>query len=157
MNKNPIKTAIVVIIIILVFVGAYFLIDKYKNKDKDEYGQYLKNYEVNEYIATYISDEDMAKIYLNDYIHNMYYDIEKAYNSLDVEYREKKFKNIEGYKNYVYSLKYSTYDLANYYIRSEDGYIIFGINDKNGNFYAFKTKGVMQYTVYLDDYTVEIW
>ena len=26
----------------------------------------------------------------------------------------------------------------------------------NGNIYIFKTKGVMQYTVYLDDYTVEI-
>ena len=31
------------------------------------------------------------------------------------------------------------------------------VYDNNGNFFAFKTKGVMQYSVYLDDYTVEIW
>mgnify|MGYP003293480765 CR=1 FL=1 len=33
----------------------------------------LKNYKVNEYIPTYVSDEAMARIYLNEYIYNMYY------------------------------------------------------------------------------------
>ena len=99
----------------------------------------------------------MAKIYLNDYIHNMYYDIESAYNSLDIEYRNKRFGTIENYKNYVYSLGYSSYTLSSYYKKDVSGYIIFGVYDNNGNFFAFKTKGVMQYSVYLDDYTVEIW
>ena len=157
MNENPIKYGIIISIIILIFVGAYFLISKLTEDKSSGYDEYLKNYEVNEYIATYVSDEDMAKIYLNDYVHNMYYDVEKAYNSLDEEYRNKKFGSLASYKSYVDSLSYPTYTLANYYKKDVDGYIIFGVYDKNENFFAFKTKGVLQYTVYLDDYTVEIW
>lgn len=157
MNKNPIKYGIIITIIIVVFVGAYFILSNFLKDDSLGYEEFLKNYEVNEYIASYVSDEDMAKIYLNDYVHNMFYDIEKAYNLLNDEYRTKRFVNLEQFENYVYSLDYSTYDLARYYKKDVDGYIIFGVYDKNGNFFAFKTKGVLQYTVYLDDYTVEIW
>ena len=157
MNKNPIKYGIIIAIIILVFVGAYLIISKLMEDNSLGYEVFLKNYEVNEYIASYVSDEDMAKIYLNDYVHNMFYDVEKAYNLLDVEYRTKKFVSLDAFKYYVDSLDYSTYDLAKYYKKDVDGYIIFGVYDGNGNFFAFKTKGVLQYTVYLDDYTVEIW
>lgn len=157
MNKNPIKYGIIIATIIIVFVGAYFIISKLTEDNSLDYEEFLKNYEVNEYIASYVSDEDMAKIYLNDYIHNMFYDVEKAYNLLDEEYRNKKFGSLDNFKVYVDSLEYSTYVLSRYYKKDIDGYIIFGVYDKNGNFFAFKTKGVMQYTVYLDDYTVEIW
>ena len=117
---------------------------------------YLKNYEFNEYIPTYISDEDMAKIYLNDYIQKMYYDVETAYNLLDEEYRNKKFGGIENYKKYINSLPNSNYKLSTYYRYEKKGYIIFGVTDQNSNMYIFKTKGVMQYKVFLDDSTVEI-
>lgn len=157
MNKNPIKYGIIIAIIILVFVGAYFIISKLTEDNSLDYEEFLKNYEVNEYIASYVSDEDMAKIYLNDYIHNMFYNVEKAYNLLDEEYRTKKFGSLDDFKVYVDGLEYSTYVLSRYYKKDTDGYIIFGVYDKNGNFFAFKTKGVLQYTVFLDDYTVEIW
>lgn len=157
MNNNPIKYGIIIGVIVLIFSGVYLLLNKLTEDESLGYDEFLKNYKVNEYIATYISDEDMAKIYLNDYIHNMYYDIESAYNSLDIEYRNKRFGTIENYKNYVYSLGYSSYTLSSYYKKDVSGYIIFGVYDNNGNFFAFKTKGVMQYSVYLDDYTVEIW
>ena len=157
MNKNPIKYGIIIAIIILVFVGAYFIISKLTEDNSLDYEEFLKNYEVNEYIASYVSDEDMAKIYLNDYIHNMFYDVEKAYNLLDEEYRTKKFGNLDNFRIYVDSLEYSTYVLSRYYKKDIDGYIIFGVYDRTGNFFAFKTKGVLQCTVYLDDYTVEIW
>ncbi len=157
MNKNPIKYGIIIAIIILVFVGAYFIISKLTEDNSLGYEEFLKDYEVNEYIASYVSDEDMAKIYLNDYIHNMFYDVEKAYNLLDEEYKTKKFGSLDNFKSYVDGLEYSTYVLSRYYKKDTDGYIIFGVYDKNGNFFAFKTKGVLQYTVFLDDYTVEIW
>ena len=157
MNKNPIKYGIIIAIIILVFVGAYFIISKLTEDNSLGYEEFLKNYEVNEYIASYVSDADMAKIYLNDYIHNMFYDVEKAYNLLDEEYKTKKFGSLDNFKSYVDGLEYSTYVLSRYYKKDTDGYIIFGVYDKNGNFFAFKTKGVLQYTVFLDDYTVEIW
>lgn len=158
MKNKQILNVVIIFIIVISFILTYQLINNFLLKDekKDDPEVYLKNYKVNEYIPTYVSDEDMASIYLNHYINNMYYDIETAYNSLDNEYREKRFNNIEEYKTYIKSLNYTSYKLDRYYKEEKDGFIIFGVYDKNNNFFAFKTKGVMQYTVYLDDYTVEI-
>lgn len=156
MKNKPIATIILVIIIISVLTITYLVVDKLLNSKEVYEGTYLKNYQVNEYISMYVSDEDMSKIYLNDYIHNMYYDIEKAYNSLDEEYRNKRFGSIEKYKAYVRTLNYSTYNLESYYKKTKEGYIIFGVRDENFNMFIFKTKGVMQYKVFLDDFTVEI-
>lgn len=156
MKNNPIKTIIFVVIIIISLTALYLILDKLFTPKNVYEGTYLKNYKVNEYISTYISDEDMAKIYLNDYIHNMYYDVEKAYNLLDQEYRDKRFGSIEKYKAYVRTLNYSTYNLESYYKKTKEGYIIFGVRDENFNLFIFKTKGVMQYKVFLDDFTVEI-
>lgn len=156
MKDSPIKNIIIGIVIVLVFIGVYFLLKYFTKEDLGKKETFLKNYKVNEYIPTYISDEDMAKIYLNDYIHNMYYDVNKAYDLLDNEYKNAKFGSLESYKNYVKSLNYKTYKLARYYKKEVKGSIIFGVYDENSNLYIFKTNGVMQYTVYLDDYTVEI-
>ena len=127
-----------------------------EQKDEREFIKYIKDYEINEYIPTYVSDSDMAKIYLNDYVYIMHSDIEKAYSLLDEEYRNKKFGNIDVFSNYVNSLTYTSYKMDSYYIDNVNGYKIFGVYDKNGNLFIFKTKGVMQYTVYLDADTVEI-
>ena len=126
------------------------------NNNEAEYGEYLKNYEVNEYIPTYVSDEDMAKIYLNDYTKMMYFNTEEAYELLDVEYKNKRFSTYNEFKNYIYSLPYTTYNVTKYYKKMKNGYLYFGIYDNNGNIFIFKTKGVMQYSVLLDDYTIEI-
>lgn len=159
MKDNKIKTLIVIIIFAILFICLYFCISyifKKNDTDNEEKMNYLKNYEVNQYIPTYISDEAMAKIYLNDYIYNMYYDTKKAYELLDIDYRTQKFGSYENYITYVNSLTYSTYKLEKYYKEVSGEYIIFGVYDSNGLFYAFKTNGVLQYSVYLDDYTVEI-
>lgn len=154
-DKINFKSIIIILIAIIVLVSIYFLLNQFLEKDEEGY-EYLKNYEVNEYIPTYVSDEDMARIYLNDYINNVRYDVEKAYDLLDEEYRNKKFGSLENYKSYVNSLQTTTYKLSTYYKNSKNGYIFFGVTDQNSNLYIFKTKGVMQYSVFLDDYTVEI-
>lgn len=155
-NKINFKLIIIVLIAIIISISSYFLLKQIFKNDEEVY-EYLKNYEVNEYIPTYVSDEDMARIYLNDYIQNMYSDVERAYNLLDEEYRNKKFGSLENYKNYINSLEATSYKLSTYYKHNKDGYIIFGVTDQNSNLYIFKTNGVMQYSVFLDDYTVEIW
>lgn len=154
--KKQIKSAIIFLIILLTFILIYIVFSKLFNQDKLDYNNYLKDYEVNEYIPVYISDEDMARIYLNDYIHTIYSNIEKAYNFLDEEYRTKRFNNIVDYQNYITTLNFSSYKVERYYVKENDEYKIFGVYDSNNNLYIFKTNGVMQYTVYLDDYTVEI-
>ena len=157
MKDNTIKTGIIIVVILLILTGVYFLLKNLTKDDELQYEEFLKNYEVNEYIATYISDEHMARIYLNEFVDMMFYDAEAAYNLLDENYRSKKFGNLTNFKNYINSLSTTSFSLDRYYKKESDGYIIFGVYDKNNNFFAFKTKGVMQYSVYLDDYTVEIW
>lgn len=155
-DKINFKTIVVIALLICSIFIAYYIKSNLLNRDSNKEYTYLKNYKVNEYIPVYISDEEMAKIYLNDYINNMYYNIDKAYNSLDEQYRNKKFGNLQEYKNYVKSLDNKSYRVSTYYKYDEGGYTIFGVTDQNSNLYIFKTNGVMQYSVYLDDYTVEI-
>lgn len=154
-SKQELKNVIIFICIILAFSIIYILIDKIINSENEE-SLYLKNYEVNEYIPTYVSDEDMARIYLNDYINTMYSDVDKAYELLDKEYRDKKFGNIDNYKNYIKTLNNLSYKVDSFYLDNSHKYKVYGVYDTNGNMFIFKSVGVMQYTVYLDDYTVEI-
>ncbi len=157
MNNKNVKLVIYIVSIMVIFTIVFIVLNNLlKNKEKG-YDEYLKNYKVNEYIPTYVSDEDMAKIYLKDYIHNMFYDIEAAYDSLDTEYKNKKFGSLDNYKKYVYSLNNTSYVVSSYYKKDKNGYIYFGVYDTFGNTYVFKTKGVMQYSVFLDEETVEIW
>lgn len=156
MNEKPVKYFIIIVAIISIFTIIYLILDKFLNSNNEEMVEYLKDYEVNQYIPTYVSDEGMAKIYLNDYIKKTYYDIEGAYELLDEEYRDKKFASLDDFKNYIYSNTNLNYKLQKYYKITKDGYIIFGVYDERDNLFIFKTKGVMQYSVYLDDYTVEI-
>ena len=87
-SRIELKNIIIFVTIILFFSIIYMVIDKIIDNQNDA-PIYMKNYEVNEYIPVYVSNEDMAKIYLNDYIHTMYSDINKAYNLLDEEEKAK--------------------------------------------------------------------
>ena len=142
-NKKNLKLIIIIIVVVVILFSLYFILNSLFNNKEKAY-TYLKNYKVNEYIPTYVSDQDMAKIYLNDYINNMYSNIETAYNLLDEEYRNKKFGSLENYKKYVNSLNFNSYKISTYSKYNKEGYLV------------FKTNGVMQYSVLLDDYTVEI-
>lgn len=154
-----------IILLILVFISLlifYFVRDYISNKrfrenKSIEYKSVPKVYGVNEYISVVMSDEDMARIYLNSYINKMVTNTEEAFYLLDEEYRNLKFGSLNNYVDYVYSLRYSSYNVASYFKKELDDYTIYGVYDQYDNFYAFKVKGVMQYSVYLDNYTVEIW
>lgn len=153
-DKTELRNIIIFAGIVLVFTIIYFVINKLVNNDNDNQ-VFLKNYQVNEYIPVYVSDEDMAKIYFNDYIYIMYSDVEKAYNLLDESYRNKKFGSLDNYKIYIKNLS-SSHKVDSFYIDDIHKNKIYGVYDTSGNIFIFKTNGVMQYTVYLDDYTVEI-
>ena len=160
-NKKNLKGILIILIIVasfaLFFYWWYFYPTKGEGLNADDIPTEPKHYEANEYSKVLISDESMCNKYLNNYLNIVSTDLQRAYNLLDEEYKTKKFGSLDNFKSYVDGLEYSTYVLSRYYKKDTDGYIIFGVYDKNGNFFAFKTKGVLQYTVFLDDYTVEIW
>lgn len=153
MNKKTLKI-IFISVIILASVLILCLLFSYFNRDK-EYN-HLRKYEANEYIPTHVSYEDLAKIYLNDYTYNMSFDIQKAYDLLDTKYREKKFNSITDFSKYIKDLKNQKIKMKKYIKYHIGKYTIFKVYDENNNLFVFKTNGVMQYRVYLDDSTVEV-
>ena len=158
--RNSMKI-ICVIMIISVFV--LFIFKKVGsinfNEENTEDYQYLKNYKSNECVPLYITEEDVVKKYLNEYKNNMLYDIDEAYNSLNNSYRVKRFKNIDGYKEYVNNkISNSTYsmEIEKYSVSNINGYKVFNIYDKSGNQYIIKEISIMNYEIYLDENTVVI-
>lgn len=155
------KKIIFVCIILILVSFAIFLVNKansVKIESKENY-EYLKKYSSNEYVPIHVTEEDIVKKYLNDYKNNMLNDVEEAYYSLNKEYREKKFINLDGYKEYVKnSITLSMYSMEvdKYNTFTIEGYKAFNIYDKSGNQYIFKEISIMNYEVYLDDFTIKL-
>lgn len=155
-NKNIRFSIIFIIVIILLAIGVFVIRNKINNSKIEQEEPLFKNYKVNEYIPTHITDNDMARIYLTQYVYLLTDNREEAYNLLDEKYRNAKFPTYNSFNEYIKQFDLYNIELDRFYKNNIGKYIIFGVYDKNNNFYAFKTHGVMQYSVYLDDYTVEI-
>ncbi len=158
--KNKKIIFICIGLLLVTFIIYLFTInDKDILNDTIEDYTYLKNYSSNEYVPVYVTEEDMVKKYLNDYKNNMLNDEEVAYNSLNKEYRDKRFGSLDKYKEYVNnSISISTYSMEvdKYSVSSMSGDKVFNIYDKSGNQYIIREKSIMNYEVYLDEYTVVI-
>ena len=161
-EKNIFLIVIVIVLILLVsYAGVRNYLaskTKYTNHDlsSDTYEIIPKTYGVNEYSNIIISDEDMARIYLNDYVINVSSDIRKSYDLLDEEYRNKKFGSVDNYISYLSNMNF--YNSVDKYYKIEKGdYTVYGVYDMNGNLFIFKASGVMQYKVYFDKTTIGIW
>lgn len=105
----------------------------------------------------FISDAQMCSNYFNQYKNMLINSYEEAYKLLDEEYKKEKFSNIDAFKEYIEKNKeyiinssLKTYTRTNY-----DNYNLYTIKDQYGNTYIFKETAVMEYTVQLDDYTLE--
>lgn len=120
----------------------------------EEYIMNPKTYGVNEYSPVNITDEQMANIYLNDFKYNLYNDINYAYQLLNEEYRNLKFGSIDSFVNYINQLNYNNMVMDKYSISSDNEFIT--VYTKDGGVYIFNVISVMEYEVYLDNYTVEI-
>lgn len=117
--------------------------------------------ELNDYneFEEYVSDDPYAlDRYLENYAIMAVYYPDIAYNLLDEEYRNKRFGNIESYKQYVSDnqnqLLNST--IKEYNISEKEGYTQYVIVDTNGNYYIFKVTDIMKYTLLADFYTIDV-
>lgn len=99
--------------------------------------------------------QTIALDYFNNY-KNKLNNVEELYNSLDEEYRNKRFQNIDNFKEYIEknreeleSAVFSEYTLNN--LTDYNEYVC---KDQYGNYYIFKATAVMKYTMLLDTYTI---
>ena len=102
------------------------------------------------------SEQDICVDYFNEYKFNLEKDNEFIYEILNSEYKEKRFKNIDGFKEYVQKnineLKQAT--ITEYLVNYYSDYTEYVCKDQNENLYIFKEKGVRDFELLLDTYTI---
>lgn len=112
--------------------------------------------------VNYLEYNTPAKIerYYNYYIDLVQYDSEEAYNLLDKEYREKRFGNLNNYlkylnenKNNIINNKLEKYTAE--YLEDKKEYQ-YSCIDKNGKYFIIFEKDILDYYIFLDEYTVDI-
>lgn len=119
--------------------------------------QYITKNNHNQYKINQITDKIMAQYYLYDYGDMVSNHLEKAYGLLNETYKEKRFPTYEEYANYIQTSNkiYNLLELKSYSVKQKEGYQEFTCEDQYGNIYIFEEKSIMQYTVQLDNYTLE--
>lgn len=175
MKEKNMKIGIVVILILILLLSivTYIIYTVYikesetgiiENIDENEMSymqgplkQNIENLDYNSIEYIHVTDKVMAKKYFNYYIQTMINEPKKAYELLEQDYREKRFNSEESYQQFVQSnlpfLK--QLEIENISVSGENNSKQYTIKDKYGNSYLFKETAVMEYTVQLDDYTLE--
>ena len=152
-------------IIICVFTILFVILISYLNNRKSNDDNILMNekqiqkYEANQIIPVNITDEDMAKKYLNDFKNLILSDIAEAYNTLNEDYRIQKFNDISEFQNYIndqLSVSFYSLSVEKYKVRMINGKKYFDIYASDDNRYIIKENSIMNYEVFLDEYTIEI-
>ena len=110
-----------IIICVIIVIGAIIFSVIYNKKEQedntiDNY-QYLHNYEVNEVTYTYVTEQDMAKKYLADFVNLTINDKEAAYAKIDDYYKSQKLQTYTDFENAlknIYSTKFLSAKVVSY-------------------------------------------
>ena len=170
-NKKIILLIILLMITIILIIIALLNLIKNKNdytiqkekKAKIEKQTILNreyNIEENEDNSIFeyeISDETYMWMILDNFTEYCLYNPEEAYKLLNEEYKLARFKNLDGFKEYLKDANKTLQEAyLNKYIKKEyKDYIEYTIIDQNQNYYIFKCYGGYNYEVMLDIYTVQ--
>ena len=113
----------------------------------------------NQYITETVNDEYISKKYINSYKVLSLARPDIMYEMLDYEYRNAKFGSLEAFQSYIESkeTEISTIKLQQYQVTNEEeGYKQYVCIDQNEKYYIFRATGIMDYTVILDTYTIDL-
>ena len=118
----------------------------------------IKPNDDNIFYASSVSYEDAAKNYLNLYKRIALGKPEVMYNLLNEEYREAKFKNVEEFKQYIEDNKQKILGIRTekFQPKLTEEYSQFICIDQYGDYYIFIENAIMDYSVMLDTYTVDL-
>ena len=124
-------------------------IDKLEKIEKNDYNKYI-DYSVN--------TEDVISKHVLAYKRIMLAKPELAYEYLDKDYRDKRFGSYENFQKYIKEneSEITSLNMKKYKVSNLDDAREYIIIDDNGNYYRFFEKEVMDYTVMLDVYTIEL-
>ena len=158
----PILVVIMIILIIIISKNSKkneesYAYSEFKNY-KEEYVPQKNKYNCNEFSIINMDTEGLLQIYFNNFKIAILEDTEVAFNMLDKEYREKRFGNLESFRKYItsnYNLIRGS-SLSSYITKEYGDYTQYVCRDNNGNYYVFRENAIMEYTMLLDTYTIEL-
>ena len=165
--KEVIKYLLIVFVLISLIILVFLLFNKKEKQDiiiKEEstppperYTKVKEKYECNEFEFVNVTTDSLMAIYLNKFKTDINADITKSYQDLNKEYRESRFSSIDDYKDYInknyndiMKAKLSKYKADN----TNSDFTVYTCIDTNNNYYLFKESAVMQYDIFLDNYTI---
>lgn len=113
------------------------------NIEKNQYNSY-------EYL--YLSSKEIADRYITDFIFKMRYMTQKSYNLLEDNYREKNFKDIFQFKEYINKNvnRFKNYTIVTCEIKVKENSIEYSVTDKANNYYKIIVYDAMNYKIILD-------
>lgn len=126
----------------------------------DRYEKNIENIEENNYNTfeyKIVDDVTIVKEYFDNFMNNIRYNNDNAYNLLNKEYLQKRFGNKDSFLQYIIDNDVILVDttIEQYKKVERSSYTDYVCADQYNNIYIFRQQGgVMNYTVYLDNYTV---
>ena len=149
---NKYKGLIIGLLILALFVLMVYLFNsngKTSTNNRPDYN-ILKDYEINEVIPIYITDEELAKKYLSEYVNLLIYHREEAFKLVDTDTLVNKFENYDAFNKYVNNMMTSSFLKAT--VKKYDYGVFNGskemrVIDADNNKFIFKEKSLMNYTV----------
>lgn len=104
-----------------------------------------------------MQENEIAQKYFTYYKRLMQEDVESAYNLLEEKYRNKRFGNLEEFEKYVEKNKedIKEYLVKEYETNEVEDAIEYVCKDQYQHYYTFDVTAVMQFSVKLDNYTIE--
>lgn len=106
---------------------------------------------------TTIKNEEMCRLYYNEFLKLELEKTDEAYKVIDEQYRNERFSSYDKYKEYVDLCKeqIQTGAISKYSVDYKDDYTEYVIVDNYNNYYTLKETSIMNYTIILDNYTIK--
>jgi len=147
-RKGPYIVFIVILLMFLIGIIIYVIYDNNINKNTfssplGDYEMHDKVYGVNEYSNVIVSKQQMASIYLANYLYILRTDLKKAYSMIDDDYIEDNNFDYQTFINFVSRIDFSNTTVSEFSSFENTYHVV----DKAGNEFEFITDGVMTYTV----------
>lgn len=122
------------------------------SEERIEYNGY------NKYTPMVATEEYVSIQLFTDFKNNLLNNPERAYNTLNKEYREKKYGSYEGFCQYIEEnrQRLENIEIAQYQVVETNGKTKYVCLDQYGRYYIFVENGIMDYEAILDTYTIDL-
>lgn len=112
----------------------------------------------NTYTYNRIQDEDIIAKYMQYYVKMMQGNNQRAYDLLDTEYKTQRFNNsYEAFATYINEIKntYNELSIISYAKDTNGNATVYKLKDQCGRYYEIEQSLPMEFTMKLDDYSIE--